>query len=121
MIKQSILEKAKEIVNKRKKAFDEFEAILSAGICPTCGENLILQTKKWTTKEKRRFIFKTEIEVLHKCERFACPNGHSIIDPDGYDKSNPGCIEYAGHDNPNKIIRDEWLRHYSGDEDDFGG
>lgn len=118
MVKEDVLRKAKEILDGREKVFKEFAIMLSAGICPTCSKNLILQTKKWTTKEKHGYIFKTEVEVPHKCDRFVCPDGHPITDPEGCDKGYPGYLEYDGHNNPNKIIRDYWIRYYSGDEDE---
>lgn len=119
MTKQNVLRKAKEILDRREKMFNEFKMVLSAGICPTCGEDLILRAKEWTTKERRGFILKKEIEVSHKCDRFACPDGHSIVDPEGCDRGHPVYIGYDGHNNPNKIIRDYWLRYYCDDDDSF--
>ena len=108
--------KAKKILDERKESLDRFNLILSAGLCPICGKSLILKTKKWTTKEKRG-IFRKEVDVLHKQNYFACPDGHPLINPEGNDRSNPGCYEYNGLENPNRVIYDYWFKHSPNDFD----
>ncbi len=117
MDKQNALEKAEEILRERKEALNRFVVPLNAGICPECGKNLILKTKEWTTKKKTGlFIFKKEVEIPHKHDYFACPDGHPIIDPEGCDRSDTGYYEYRGRENPNKVIREYWLNHYCGND-----
>ena len=118
MAKQTVLEKAEEILHESKKALKEFVTPIRAGICPKCGKNLILKVEEWTTKEKRGFIFKKEVEISHTHDYFACPDDHPIIDPDGCDRSGTGYCEYDGIKSPNKVIRNYWLRYYSGDDED---
>jgi len=112
--------KAEKILGKKKEKLDKFNLVLSAGLCPTCGRSLILKAKKWTTKEKRG-LFRREVDVPHKWDYFACPGGHPLVNPEGKDRSYPGCCEYEGLKNPNKIIYNYWRRYFSGDLEDEGG
>lgn len=45
-INQDILKKAEEIIAERKRKNDYLEHCRTAGICPKCGEVLVLDTKE---------------------------------------------------------------------------
>ena len=66
MAKQCILRMAKTISSGKEKVSHALKTMLGASICPTCGEDLILQSEELTTKEKRELISKKEIDVPHK-------------------------------------------------------
>jgi len=113
----NVYKKAKNLLFRHEKTKNKFNLMLGAGICPECGEDLVLKTKRWTTKKKRGIIFKKEIDIPHSWDYFACPKGHKIINPQGEDRSYPGCCEYNGFESPNIVIRGYWLQHFSGDDE----
>lgn len=117
-IGKNIYNKAKKILHKEEELFNQFNTALSAGICPKCGKNLVLETKKWMDLEKRGLIFKKDVNIPRECDYFACPDRCPIIDPHGCHRSNPGYIYYDGANSPNKVIRDYWLDHFSGGAED---
>lgn len=89
-VEKSVVEKAKAILAKRDQDLADFNMALRAGICPTCGESLIVDKK----------------------DHVACPNNHLIISPKGYNMDRPSYDDYDGENSPNKAIREYCIKYF---------
>lgn len=113
----NIIQKAEDIISAHDKAVKDFETVCHAGICPVCGETLELHSE---TIEYIQTVVGplSKKEVPREAEQItiACPEGHKLIHPKGYDASGTGLFLWQGC--LNKEISDYW-RKYHDDDDDF--
>lgn len=112
-----ILQKAEDMISVNNRAIKDFETVCHTGICPTCGETLILHRELVEYIEDVGIIFKKEVTKKCTDTTIACPKGHKLIHPKGHDVSDPGYCIWGKC--LNKEINDHWKKYYV-DDDDFG-
>lgn len=79
-ISDTIVNKAIKLIDDKKISIINFNKCIEAGICPTCGEALEIETvnKTYITVNIFGWLKKT---LKYKQYNAVCPNKHLLIDP----------------------------------------